>query len=455
MTTDRSAAISPPSRAGAPTRLGTPPLAGPVPEAVAQLPDGAAHLPHEGAVLRRLLAGTAVHSVYQPIVELDSGSVVAYEALVRGPRGSSLESPDRLFAAARGAGLLSELDAACQTAALRGARAAGLQDPWTLFVNLEPAANGASLLATSDTAAGGFRIVVELTERALVADPPRLLELVARIRARGWGIAVDDVGADRDSLALLPVLRPDVVKLDLRLVQDHPTGEVAEIVCAVNAEAERSGSVVLAEGIETDEHLQIALSLGATLGQGWLLGRPGRLPDASPGFAGMPVVIAADRADPGTLLSPFALGCALRPPRSARKALLIEISKHLERQAMRAGESAVILSTFQDASFFTNATRGRYSRLVERAAFVGVLAEGMPAEPLPGVRGCVLDAADPLKGEWDITVVGPHFAASLVARDLGDDGPDAERRFEFVLSHDRTLAIQVAAALLARVWPRP
>jgi hypothetical protein len=46
-------------------------------------------------------------------------------------------------------------------------------------------------------------------------------------------------------------------------------------------------------------------------------------------------------------------------------------------------------------------------------------------------------------------------AASLVARDLGDDGPDAERRFEFVLSHDRTLAIQVAAALLARVWPRP
>jgi DICT domain-containing protein len=115
----------------------------------------------------------------------------------------------------------------------------------------------------------------------------------------------------------------------------------------------------------------------------------------------------------------------------------------------------VILSTFQDASFFTAATRERYSRLVEQAAFVGVLAEGMPAEPLPGVRGCVLDPDDSLKGEWDIAVVGPHFAASLVARDLGDDGPDVERRFEFVLSHDRTLAIQVAAALLARVWPRP
>jgi EAL domain-containing protein (putative c-di-GMP-specific phosphodiesterase class I) len=447
--------VSPPNRPRVRTRTGPAPATDPVPAAAAQPRDEAAHLPHAGAVLRRLLAGTAVHSVYQPIVELDSGSVVAYEALVRGPRGSSLESPDRLFAAARGAGLLSELDAACQGAALRGARDGGLQDPWTLFVNLEPAATGASLLATSDSAAGGFRIVVELTERALVADPPRLLELVARIRARGWGIAVDDVGADRDSLALLPVLRPDVVKLDLRLVQQRPTGEVAEIVCAVNAEAERSGSVVLAEGIETDEHLQIALSLGATLGQGWLLGRPEGLPGALPGFAGMPVAIAADRADPAALVSPFALGCAVRPPRAARKALLIEVSKHLERQAMRAGESAVILSTFQDASFFTTATRERYSRLVERAAFVGVLAEGMPAEPLPGVRGCVLDPDDALKGEWDIAVVGPHFAASLVARDLGDDGPDGERRFEFVLSHDRTLAIQVAAALLARVWPRP
>jgi EAL domain-containing protein (putative c-di-GMP-specific phosphodiesterase class I) len=83
----------------------------------------------------------------------------------------------------------------------------------------------------------------------------------------------DDVGADRASLALLPVLRPDVVKLDLRLVQERPTGEVAEIVCAVNAEAKRSGSVVLAEGFETEEHLQIALSLGATLGRGGCWGR--------------------------------------------------------------------------------------------------------------------------------------------------------------------------------------
>jgi EAL domain-containing protein (putative c-di-GMP-specific phosphodiesterase class I) len=391
--------------------------------------------------------------VYQPIVELDTGAVVAYEALVRGPRGTALESPDRLFAAARRAKCVAGLDRACQIAAFEGAKASGLRKPWSLFVNVEPAAANAALLAATTDDLDGYRIVVELTERALVADPPQLLQLVARIRSLGWGIALDDVGANRDSLALLPLLCPDVIKLDLRLVQQRATGELAQIVSAVNAEAERSGTVILAEGIETEEHLQVAWSVGAVLGQGWMLGRPSDLPLPLPQFKGTPIAVN-HREELVPRRTPFALGSALKSPRPVRKALLIEISKHLERQAMVAGESAVILSTFQDASFFTPLTRGRYEKLVTRAAFVGALAENMPAEPLPGVRGCVLDVDDPLIGEWDITVVGPHFAATLVARDLGDDGPDAERRFEFVLSHERNLAIQVALALMWRVWPR-
>ncbi len=73
----------------------------------------------------------------------------------------------------------------------------------------------------------------------------------------------------------MPLLRPDVIKLDLRLVQRQPDAEIAEIVNAVNTQAERTGAIVLAEGIETDEHLATARALGATLGQGWLFGRPG------------------------------------------------------------------------------------------------------------------------------------------------------------------------------------
>ena len=59
----------------------------------------------------------------------------------------------------------------------------------------------------------------------------------------------------------MPLLRPDVVKLDLRLVQERPGPAVAEIMNAVNAYAERSGALVLAEGIEDDGHLRTARAL--------------------------------------------------------------------------------------------------------------------------------------------------------------------------------------------------
>ena len=417
----------------------------------------------EAQELDGLLAAGEVYSVYQPIVELDTGATVAYEALARGPRGRALERPDLLFAAARRAGRLPDLDRACQSAAVSGAELGGLRSPWTLFVNVEPETANVTFLqpvsSSPDEDPGtfgstfDFQIVVELSERALTAEPIELLRLVARVRGRGWGIALDDVGADRDSLALLALLQPDVIKLDLRLVQERPTWEIAQIVSAVHAEAERSGTVILAEGIETEEHLYIALAMDATLGQGWLLGRPAALPEPLAEFTGSRLRIA-DRGDPVSTQSPFALGAALRTPRRSRKALLIEISKHLERQAMAAGESAVVLATFQDASFFTRATCRRYAQLAGQAALVGALGVGMPAKPLPGVRGCVLDPSDPLVGEWDIVVVGPHFAATLVARDLGDTGPDNNRRFEFMLSHNRELAVQVAFALMSRVWPR-
>ncbi len=92
----------------------------------------------ELAMLTDLLARQGLHTVYQPVVELDTGHIVGYEALSRGPRSSQLESPEQLFAAARRANQLAELDRACQAAAMAGAATAGLRAPCTLFVNVEP-----------------------------------------------------------------------------------------------------------------------------------------------------------------------------------------------------------------------------------------------------------------------------------------------------------------------------
>jgi len=124
----------------------------------------------EQAVLERLLAERAVQTVFQPLVSLDGGQVLGYEALSRGPAGTALERPDLLFAAARRGRRLRDLDIACRTAALTAAKVAGLTEPYRLFINAEP------------EALDGWRpdpehehlpltVVLELTERALTGQP--------------------------------------------------------------------------------------------------------------------------------------------------------------------------------------------------------------------------------------------------------------------------------------------
>ena len=151
--------------------------------------------------------------------------------------------------------------------------------------------------------------------------------------------------------------------------------------------------------------------------------------------------------------SPFACLAPGTPLRHARKRLLIELSKKLEQEALARGETAIITATFQEARHFTPLTARRYARLAEETAFVCALGEDLPAEPIPGVRGAQLDAGDPLRGEWDVVVLAPHFAAALLARDLGDGGPDLERTFEYALTYRRDAVVRAACALLSRVEP--
>src|SRR6195952_668970 len=411
--------------------------------------------PVPAAEIDAVLRDGSVRSVFQPIIELESGRAVAYEALARGPQGP-LERPDVLFAAARSVGRLAELDALCRTAAFGGAGEQGLLAPLPLFVNVEPEvlddAPLDDLLAIAEGAPAELRVVMEITERALAARPAELLRTVERVRQLGGGIAVDDVGAEAMSLAFLPLLRPDVIKLDLRLVQDRPNPAIAEIMNAVNAHAERTGALVLAEGIETEEHLAIARSLGATLGQGWLFGRPGA--GRAPGLDHGTLILPAAPPVGGGAESPFGCLPASTPLRSSTKGLLIEVSKQLEREAMRLGETCVVAATFQEARHFTPSTTQRYRDLVDRTGFVCALGEDLPVEPLPGLRGATLAPDDRVRGEWDVVVLGPHFSVALLARDLGDGGPDLDRRFEFALTYDRDTAVRAAHSLLSRVAPR-
>ena len=396
-----------------------------------------------------------VRSLYQPIVELATGNIVGYEALARGPEGTALESPVALFDAAHREQRVIELDWACRVAAITGAFNARLHPPATLFVNAEPEALGAPAPHPEQQelvrhATAELSVFVEVTERAIALRPAELLETVERLRAAGFGIALDDVGADRRSLAMLPLLRPDVVKLDISLIHNHPSRLSGEIMNGVCAYAEQTGATILAEGVEHEGHLLAAQTLGATLAQGWHFGRPAPLPERLNVSRPATTLGVAPRV---VAPSPVALVHARRGLSIGRKDVLLSVSRALEAQAMEVGEHAIVVSTFQDAAHFTPATYNRYRDLAARVAFVAALGVGLDEEPAPGVRGSSLAADDVLRGEWDIAVIGPHYAGALVARDLGDSGPDRERRFEFVLTFDRELVVDVAASLIARVRP--
>lgn len=408
--------------------------------------------------LRGIMAEGAVTPVFQPIVRLDGDEVIAYEALARGPAGSALERPDHLFAAADAAGLTVELDWLCRARAVHVALDAGLDHQTYLFLNCEPATIGtdcpqrhAEIWARAQLE---LELVLEITERAVTGRPAELSREVAVHRAAGRGIALDDLGADVRSLALLPFIEPDVIKLDLRLVQDRPSTDQAAIVSAVAAESERTGAAVLAEGVETEEHLAVARALGATLGQGFRWGRPGPLPTvvARPGgrrgWRRPAVATARSRGR-----TPFEVVAAQSPTAQATKSLLLGMSHHLENRALRIGEGAVLLAAFQDARHFTARTAGRYGALHRCASLVAALGVGLDAEPVDGVRGASIASDDRLAGEWSVIVVAPHFAGALVAQDLGDDGADADRRFAFATTYRRDLVIAAARTLLERVAP--
>ena len=392
---------------------------------------------------------------FQPLVDLDAGHVVGYEALIRGPRGSAIERPDALFAAAHAEGRVTELDCHCRIAAFRAAEAAGLGAGSTLFVNLEPAAVGrrapADLHGAALAGPPGARVVIEITERSLTSDPAGLMRAVAELREQGFGIAIDDVGADDRSLALMPFLRPDVIKLDLALVQERPSVKMATILNAVGAQVERTGALIVAEGVETERQIEVAHSLGATLAQGYFFGRPAPLPDWSP--APEQALRVLGRSAHPASRTPFEVLQSGRRVRRSTKALLRSISRSLELEAESLGGSAVALATFQHARHYTPPVQETYARLGQRMAFVGVLGAGLPPDPAPYVRGGHLEEHDPLLAEWDVAVVGPHFAATLAARDLGDTGPEDERRFDFVVSHNRDLATEAARSLMSRIVP--
>lgn len=292
--------------------------------------------------------------------------------------------------------------------------------------------------------------MAEVTERSVTADPAGLLAAVTELRAHGHRIALDDVGADHSSQAMMSLLRPEVIKLDRRIIQGPTTPAVSAVVNAVLAEAEHTGAVILAEGIETAGHAETARAFGATLAQGWLYGRPGPLPDR---FTANPIILPRDTTAANDAATPFDVARAHRPAGQATKRTLFALSRHLEDKGVTATEPTVLLATFQHARYFDDRTRHRYARLAGSSIFTAVYATDMPTQPAADVRGCPLNGDDPLTAEWNVIVIGSHFAGGLFARQLPFDGDDPDRPFDLIISYDRATVLAAARPLIQRIRP--
>ncbi|WP_203909168.1 sensor domain-containing phosphodiesterase [Rhizocola hellebori] len=400
------------------------------------------------------MATKAIRPVFQPIISLATNRVAGYEALARGPSGSTLSTPRELFSRARNLGRLADLDWLAQAAAYRAALTAQLPKDVPLFVNVEPSALRSAcppnLAPIIDQAAQELQIVIEITERSLGDDPAALLESVALMRERSARIAIDDVGVNPSSLALMSLLGPDVIKIDRSVVQGRTTRATAKVVNAVMAESDRTGAVILAEGIENEDHLRTALSMGATLGQGWLFGRPGPLPARHelPGNH-LPRHEPA-KSSAGT---PFDVAQRRHTPVRTTKQRLLPLSNHIEAMGSQAPEAMVLLATFQQQQYFDDATRHRYTAMAAGGALTAVFAQDMPAEPAKGIHGCPLDPADPLIGEWTVIILNSYFAGALFAKEVPSALPDPQREFDMIVSYDRATITEAAHQLLHRMPP--
>ena len=216
-----------------------------------------------------IIADRAFHAVYQPVVELGSGTVVGYEMLTR---FDDHVAPDLHFADAISAGLGLELE----IATLEAAESSCLNVPERAWIslNVSPALvlEGRALRRLLKSC--GRRLVLELTEHVAIEDYARLRRAVGVLN-HDSKIAVDDAGAGFASLRHIIELRPDFVKLDIGLIRGVDSDPARQSMVAGMAHfAATTGCVLIAEGIETEAERSELRRLGILFGQGFLFGRP-------------------------------------------------------------------------------------------------------------------------------------------------------------------------------------
>ena len=224
------------------------------------------------AQVEAVCAGVGRRTVFQPIVELGSGTVVAAEALTRFDDAG--RNPAGWFAGAHASGLGPRLELVSARDALEVLSGSGA--PPAVCVNLSPDVVGSVLVEALD-GVDVSRVVLELTEHAPVRDYESLRRTMRPFREAGLRVAVDDAGAGYASMSHILQLRPDMLKIDMSLVRNLDADPIRRaLVGALVRFARETTTEVIAEGVESSAEVTALEDLGVRFGQGYRLGMPGR-----------------------------------------------------------------------------------------------------------------------------------------------------------------------------------
>ncbi|MEO7425831.1 MAG: EAL domain-containing protein [Fibrobacteria bacterium] len=241
---------------------------------------------------------------FQPIVSLKKKSIVGVEALARpqNGRGGRGVTPLELFAWAARNGKTVDLDRLCRRKALSAFSpiSDSPQHP-LLFLNFETSildmgvlGSGVLAKAVRDAGLSPSEIVIEINESKVI-DVSALQRFVETHRAQGFLFALDDLGAGFSNLARIGPLKPEILKLDRALIEGIDTDfHKQEVFKALAGLGRRVGSLILAEGVETEAEVSTCVDLGADLVQGYYFGRPASPENLSLEFVDAHVTEAAD-----------------------------------------------------------------------------------------------------------------------------------------------------------------
>lgn len=236
--------------------------------------------------LRRAVDEQDFRVHYQPIVRLETGAIIGFEALLRWRRSPDcLASPDTFIGVAETAGLIVPLGKwilreACQQAQRWQARYA--HDPaLSITVNVSPKQFAHPQLVSDikevleDTGIDPRRLHLEITESVAMADPARTNEILWQLKDLGAGVCLDDFGTGHSSLSRLRRFPVDVLKIDRSFVSHMDSDAEARQIARLIIEFAHTVSLqVIAEGVETKAHIEHLRRLGCEFGQGYFFSKP-------------------------------------------------------------------------------------------------------------------------------------------------------------------------------------